>query len=273
MFFKMGDLSFKKNYNISTKISISLNLFDKLLLSLNNNISLGVGFLGLITFPFLVMFAFNTDFKSVLYHVYGTKMTTGYIDNISLLDNSFFNDFPRQKLHYYYQAGEDVFEGESHVSPDRQYYKGKTVIEYVDTMEFISRVEGTNNNIYPLSTLFYLSVFPFFTFLNIYNNRFRVKRINNALKAGGFAKADLQGKKIVDDTHKKEVYALAYYYEVNGFKNTLFFQTEDPELFSQNETLIYPLDDPGNTVMLNELPDQIINKIIKEIKKNNDTLN
>lgn len=236
------------------------------MLALNNSISLAVGFLGLITFGFFLFFASDVDFQSLLYEWYEVKETTGYIDDISG-DNTFSESIPRNKLHYYYQVGEDVFEGESYVAPGNVYYPGKTTIEYVDTFEFVSRVKGTTNNPYPISVLFFLSVFPFITIVNLYKNRERVKRISNALKKGGFAKAELQGKKIVDATHKKEIYALAYYYEVNGFKNTLFFQTEDPELFSQSETLIYPLSDPGVTVLLNELPDPIVNKIIKKIKK------
>lgn len=192
----------------------------------------------------------------------------GYIDDIVIHDSSFIDKIPRKELHYYYQVGEDVFEGYSFVSPKYTYTLGKTTIEYVDTMEFISRVEGAKNDLYPIYALIFLSICPFLTFVNLYNSKDRVKRVSNALSSGGFAKAELQGKKMVDDTQKKEIYALAYYYEVNGYKNTLFFQTEDPELFSKTETLIYPINDPGNTVMLNELPDLIIKKIIKKVKEN-----
>lgn len=229
---------------------------------------MGIAFLGTITFLFAISFFNQIDFKSPLYGLYGSNLTTGYIDHISLHERSFLDQIPTQELHYYYQVGEDVFEGRSYVNPKYVYYKGKTTIEYVNTMEFVSRVEGASNEVYPLFALVFLSICPLLTIIIFYKNRHRVQRIGNALKSGGFAKAELQGKKIVDDTEKKEVYALAYYYEVNGNKNTLFFQTEDPELFSKTETLIYPINDPGNTVMLNELPDPLIKKIIKKIKNN-----
>ncbi len=161
-----------------------------------------------------------------------------------------------------YEVEGEVYTGNCY-SPFSEGEQGeKAIVEYVRDKPWISRILGTDNQPYNMSKFVAGIILILISLIGFSYSRKKLKRLEKILKKAAIVRtfkgeADATYMEINDTP----VLEITYYYEVDSVPYKIFRYNKDENTAFEMQQVLYAVDDPGESVLLLNLPSGIEDKV------------
>lgn len=247
--------------------SIKLDFNDKQSI-FGNSKDLAVGILfSLVGFLFLIFFIPKIDFEFISYYLNETQQIEGVVLKKEETNCS-INEMDIMKIYYQFRIDNNTFEAYSFSSKSKYRINESFQIQYLVKNPEQSKIVNTSNAPYGFWAFLFILIFPSLGLYLVYKNYKQLKKYTFILNDFEFSTGiQVSIKKTDDEVNDVPIYELIYSYEEYGVQYFNIIETLDPEKYKPSEPLIFSRNDSAQSVLLRQLPYDII-KRIRAIYKN-----
>lgn len=163
-------------------------------------------------------------------------------------------------------------DGETWVGSSFDYYydgdQGTEVkVEYVKSNPNISRIQGSENQLYGLGNLTIGIILLLASLIGFIFSLRKLKILQRILQKAGIVKTFKgEAESTMAHVNDNPLYAITYYYEVDSIPYTVIRHSTDASLSAHNEEVLYAIDNPSDSILMLKVPSGLETRI-KELDK------